>query len=121
MSNSGIVYVVQEPSRTNVNLTGATKFGTLSEPLLGKDRQIVIGVPAVLQRLRRKLEGYCDLDYLLAIGDPVAIALVCHVAAEKNSGRYTVLKWDRQSSIYYPVHVNLYAKGESAHAEGSAF
>lgn len=107
MSGESRVFVVQEPPR-GVDITAATKFGKLIDPLLPADRQIVLGVSAVLARLRRQLEGFNDDDYLLALGDPVAIVLTCHVAAEKNRGRYKVLKWDRRSHFYYPVEVNLY-------------
>lgn len=42
-----------------------------------------------------KAHDFTDDDYVVAIGDPVAIALIIHAAAEMNRGRVKVLRWDR--------------------------
>ena len=47
------------------------------------------------------------------MGDPAAIGLACAVAASTNQGRFKVLKWDRQESVYYPVNINLFERGET--------
>ena len=46
------------------------------------------------------------------MGDPAAIGLACAVAASTNQGKFKVLKWDRQESVYYPVNINLFERGE---------
>jgi hypothetical protein len=38
---------------------------------------------------------FTDDDFVVAIGDPVVIAVFTHAAAMVNSGRVKVLKWDR--------------------------
>ncbi len=38
---------------------------------------------------------FTDDDFVVAIGDPVVIAIFTHIAAEHNGGRVRVLKWDR--------------------------
>jgi ABC-type sugar transport system substrate-binding protein len=53
------------------------------------------------------MTSFTDMDYIVCIGDPAAIGIVCALAAQMNGGRFTVLKWDRQEHVYYPVHVDL--------------
>ena len=103
------VYVVQEVKSRNI--LSAEKFGAL-ELLLPEGSQIVLSVGPTVKRLRHKLRNFNDDDYLLLIGDPAAIGVACSIAAYYNRGRYTVLKWDRQEGIYYPVEIDLHQKGE---------
>jgi len=28
------------------------------------------------------------------------------------TGKYNLLKWDKQDRVYYPIKINLYEKGE---------
>ena len=42
--------------------------------------------------MRKKLENYCDDDYLIAMGDPVAIAIAAMVASDINQGKVNILK-----------------------------
>ena len=64
--------------------------------------------------MQRKLEKFCDDDYLLFIGDPTAIAILSAVAAARNNGRYKCLKWDKYERRYIPIQVDLnLKKGES--------
>jgi len=64
--------------------------------------------------IKRKLENFCDDDYLLFIGDPTAIGVVSAVAASVNAGRYKCLKWDKIEKKYIPIQVDLFPKkGES--------
>ena len=42
------------------------------------------------------------------MGDPAAIGLVCAMASHHNQGRFKVLKWDRQESMYYPVSMDVH-------------
>jgi hypothetical protein len=66
-----------------------------------------------VQRIKRRLETFCDEDYLLFIGDPTAISIVAALAAAKNNGRYKCLKWDKIERRYIPIQVDLFKKGES--------
>lgn len=97
------VYVVQQGGK---NILPALAFGTLV-PLLEDNTQVHLNARSVVQQLKSKLATYGDDDYVLAIGDPVAIGIACAVAATMNGGKFTVLKWDRQEMAYYPVYVNL--------------
>tara|TARA_R110000751_G_scaffold97856_5_gene190435 strand:- start:2 stop:199 length:198 start_codon:yes stop_codon:yes gene_type:complete len=58
------------------------------------------------------LHDYTEGDYLLLMGDPAAIGVACSIAAFFNNGKYSILKWDRQEGLYYPVDINIHQKGE---------
>jgi len=67
----------------------------------------------VIRLLSNKLREFSDDDFLLAMGDPVAIGIASMVAADVNNGKVNMLKWDRENQCYYNVKINLYQKGES--------
>ena len=104
------VYIVQE--NPNVNVIGAGRFGDLI-PLLPPGRQITLSSSPVVRLLKNKLKDFNDKDFLLAMGDPVAIAIASMVASDINNGKVNMLKWDRENQCYYNVPINLYQKGES--------
>ena len=99
------VYVVQESPGKNV--LGAADFGTI-EILLSSDRQVTFSPGPTVHELNQKLQRFSDDDYLVLIGDPVAIGIACAVAANCNRGRLKVLKWDKQECRYYPIQVELF-------------
>ncbi len=53
-------------------------------------------------------KDFSDSDFLLAMGDPVAIAIASIVASDINNGRLKILKWDREHRAYYPVEIDIY-------------
>lgn len=104
------VYIVQE--NPNVNVIGAGRFGDLI-PLLPPGRQITLSSSPVVRLLKNKLKDFNDKDFLLAMGDPVAIGIASMVASDINNGKVNMLKWDRENQCYYNVPIDLYQKGES--------
>ncbi len=105
------VYVVSETGQHNI--TSAMDFGEI-EVVLPPRAQVTFSVAPTVARVQRKLEKFCDDDYLLFIGDPTAIAILSAVAAAKNNGRYKCLKWDKYERRYIPIQVDLnLKKGES--------
>lgn len=98
------VFVVQEDPRKNV--MSAEEFGVLT-PVLGPDAQITFASAPWVRKIRTALHDYNGEDYLLAIGDPVAIGVCCAVAAEATGGTFKMLKWDRQERRYYPVEIDV--------------
>ena len=105
------VYVVSETGQHNI--TSAMDFGDI-EVVLPPNTQIAFSVAPTVARIKRKLENFNDEDYLLFIGDPTAIGILSAVAASKNAGRYTCLKWDKYERRYIPIQVDLNPKkGES--------
>ena len=114
--NEPIVYLLQEVPGTKLgrpkfNIIGAQKFGRI-EVLLREDTQIVRSPGPITYQLRRLLKDFTDKDYLLLSGDPSVIGLACAIVSDINSGRFNLLKWDRQEKVYYPLEINLYEKGK---------
>lgn len=98
------VYIVQEvPGR---NVLSALAYGQL-ECLLPPGMQVTLSSGPVVRRLRQALRNFNDSDYILLMGDPVAIGIACSVAGNANQGRYKLLKWDREQRLYYPLQVNI--------------
>jgi hypothetical protein len=101
-----MVYIVQEvPGR---NVLPARQYGELR--LLLPDGDIVLSAGPTTRKLQRALKDFCEQDYLLLMGDPVAIGLTCAIASDINQGRFKMLKWDRQQHCYFPVEVVLHRK-----------
>ena len=99
------VYVTQENPK--VNILAAGRFGELNLLLL-HGRQVTLSSAPVVRLLRSKLKDFTNDDFILPMGDPVAIAIASMIAAEVNNGRVKFLKWDRENSCYYSVEVDLY-------------
>ena len=98
------VYVVQEVPKFNV--LPARKYGELE--LMLPPGQITLSAGPTVNRLKHKLRNFTDMDYLLLIGDPLAIGLAVAIASNANRGKARLLKWGRQEKQYYPLNVNLY-------------
>ena len=95
-----IVYVIQElpgtsAGRPKFNIMGALKYGKL-KVLLKENAQIVLSPGPVIFELRRLLKNYTSKDFLLLSGDPAIIGVACSIVSDITSGRYKLLKWDKQ-------------------------
>ena len=97
------------------DLSPAKKFGSL-HVILGRGQIGATDIHApwhidpadAVMRARARLADYdASKDYILALGDPVAIAIVVAEAARASKGRCVILKWDRQVFEYYPVGICL--------------
>lgn len=105
------VWVVQEtPIRDNAtgelrrrDLTPALEYGSL-EVLLEADERVLNAQPMV-EKLRTKLARYTEADFIIPMGDPVAIGIVCALVADMTGGAFTLLKWERQQRRYFPIPV----------------
>ena len=111
-----IVYVLQElpgtsTGRPKFNIMGALKYGKL-KVLLKENTQIVLSPGPIVIELRRLLKNYTSKDYLLLSGDPSVIGIAVAIVSDINSGKFNLLKWDRQEKVYYPLEINLYEKGK---------
>ena len=114
------VYVVQESMvrdrstgdfRPAFDLTPAGSYGELKF-LLPSGKVSLSSVPMV-NTLRQRLSKFCDEDYLLLTGDPVAILAAGAVASQVNRGRMRVLKWDKRLHDYITVTIDLTPNGGS--------
>lgn len=118
----GKVFVVQQPTRRvrqdditsgryaqdmlgtfvpAADLTPALKYGDI-ELLI--DTGVVVGIATapLMATLKDKLRDFCDDDYLILTGNPVAMGLATAVAMKQN-GRAKILVWDRKERTYYMV------------------
>ena len=103
------VFLVQE--NPYINVLGAADYGDIVV-LFESGQQIMFSPQPAIRKLKRKLKDFDDGDYLLMMGDPAAMGIACCIAAEMNSGRFNILKWDKKQQRYYPVGINLNEKGE---------
>jgi hypothetical protein len=106
MRETPIVYAVQDDPKKN--LLPAAEFGDIV-PLLAPGQGLMhsSSTVAAVRHLRTKLKGIRPQDYILLVGDPMAIGIVCAIAAEFLNGRLRVLKWDGRERCYYVVSANL--------------
>lgn len=100
------VYITQADPRKN--FLPATEYGELVFILPAGDQVFMDSGPTI-QTVRTAMRDFQDGDFILPVGDPVGIGIVCAEACRVNSGRYAQLKFDRQSSrargvpVYFPV------------------
>ena len=111
-----VVYVIQEIPGTRtgnpkINIMGASKYGNFKF-LLPELSQIIFSPGPLIYKLRDGLRNFTSKDYLLLTGDPAIIGVACSIASDITTGKYNLLKWDRQERKYYPIKINLYEKGK---------
>ena len=110
----GKVFIIHEVMKRNAkgdmvsayDFRKAAEYGDL-EVCLPPGRVTLAPGPTV-QLLTEKLRNFCDEDYLIADGDPSAIAIAGAIAAANNRGRFKLLKWDANMRQYIKVDVTLY-------------
>ena len=111
-----IVYVIQEIAGTKdgkpkINILGAAEYGTFKF-LLPELSQMIFSPGPLIFKLRKGLQDYSMEDYLLLTGDPAIIGVACSIVTNITNGKFNLLKWDKQERKYYPIHINLFEKGE---------
>jgi len=113
---SPIVYVIQEIAGTKegkpkINILGAAEYGTFKF-LLPELSQMIFSPGPLIFKLRKSLKDYTTEDFLLLTGDPAIIGVACSIVSDITSGKFNLLKWDKQERKYYPIHINLFEKGD---------
>ena len=116
IKDENIVYVLQELPGTKagapkINIMSASKYGKFKF-LLPEFSQIIFSPGPLIFKLRSLLKHYTTHDYLLLTGDPAIIGVACSIVSDMTGGKYSLLKWDKQDRIYYPIKINLHEKGE---------
>ena len=111
-----IVYVIQEiagtkEGRPKINILGAAEYGTFKF-LLPELSQMIFSPGPLIFKLRKGLKDYNTEDFLLLTGDPAIIGVACSIVADMTNGKFNLLKWDKQERKYYPIHINLFEKGD---------
>ena len=110
------VYVIQEIAGTKdgkpkINILGAAEYGTFKF-LLPELSQMIFSPGPLIFKLRKGLRDYTTKDHLLLTGDPAIIGVACSIVANITNGKFNLLKWDKQERKYYPIHINLFEKGD---------
>ena len=113
---SPIVYVIQEiagtkEGRPKINILGAAEYGTFKF-LLPELSQMIFSPGPLIFKLRKGLKDYTTEDFLLLTGDPAIIGVACSIVSNITNGKFNLLKWDKQERKYYPIHINLFEKGD---------
>ncbi len=116
MKEENIVYVIQEVAGTQsgnpkINIMGASNYGKIKF-LLPEFSQIIFSPGPLVFKLRKGLKDYTNEDFLLLTGDPAIIGVACSIVSDITSGKFNLLKWDKQERKYYPIHINLFEKGD---------
>jgi hypothetical protein len=111
-----IVYVTQEiagtkDGRPKINILGAAEYGTFKF-LLPELSQMIFSPGPLLFKLRQGLKDITSEDFLLLTGDPAIILIAGVIVHENTNGKFNLLKWDKQERKYYPIHINIFEKGE---------
>jgi hypothetical protein len=111
-----IVYVIQEIAGTKdgkpkINILGAAEYGTFKF-LLPELSQMIFSPGPLIFKLRKGLKDYNTEDFLLLTGDPAIIGVACSIVSDMTNGKFNLLKWDKQERKYYPIHINLFEKGD---------
>lgn len=109
------VFVVQDAKYLNkktgqvedkYDLSPVEKFGRLV-PVMGTGKILPERAPQAMRQIAEVLKNYTPEDFILIIGDPAAIVGVCMVAARNTGGKLKLLRWDRWSSSYEVVALEL--------------
>ena len=116
IKDENIVYVLQELPGTKagapkINIMSASKYGKFKF-LLPEFSQIIFSPGPLVYKLRQGLKNFTEKDHILLRGDPAIIIAAGSVLNEITNGKYSLLKWDKQDRIYYPIKINLHEKGE---------
>lgn len=114
MGMTSRVFVVQEPQRRQrdgsfaaaFDLSPAAAYGDI-ELLLDTGVQVGIAMQPLIVSFKHKLRGFTDDDYLLPVGDPAAMGIAIAIAANYNSGKVKLLRWDRKQESYIKLQVDL--------------
>lgn len=108
------VFVPQVPSRYDgdierwvptVNLDPARKFGELKimlPPEAGR-----MAADELVEILEAAMQNITADDWLLATGDPVAMAIAMALAGRNLNGLLRILRWDKRSRSYEAVEVTI--------------
>lgn len=104
MQNKPRVFVVQETER---NIEPAKKFGSIQVLLTHKE--VLAGIESIIQVTKRELSRHLvtEHDFILCIGDPIAIGIAMHMALTETDGNITALRWDKHTYVYHKIQVSM--------------
>ena len=88
------------------DISDCERFGT-PYIMFENPRQVQVNSSRFVFSVEKKLKDFTSSDYLLLMGDPVLIGIVCAVAGKITNNNFKVLKWDRESAIYIAIRIEL--------------
>lgn len=98
------VFAVQEDPRKN--LLPALDYGEI-EYVLEVGDVVSMNSGPWIRKIRDAMRSFGSDDFVLAVGDPIAIGIACVHASSANGGRFKMLKWDRQERRYFPITIDM--------------
>lgn len=99
-----VVYVVQD---MGLDYTPALKYGSVEALLESRDELNMVNSRAIIRKLRFGLAKMTEHDYLVLVGNPVAMGLAMTIATQVTGGCFKVLKWNNQEHTYIPITINM--------------
>ena len=107
-----MIYVPQEPMYKNnqgmlvpkFRIESAEKYGELK--ILLPYGPVMLAPQPMMRKLKQELKTFCCDDFILPVGDPVAIGAVIAIAADMNRGLVQILRWDRKVHDYQILKFN---------------
>ncbi len=103
------VFIVQEVMARNResksvrpahDFTAAVKYGELT--VLLPHSVLPLQLDNIVSILNEKLKNITKEDYLILVGDPVAMAITASIVSKNTGGKLRILKWDRKYKVYVP-------------------
>lgn len=109
------VYIVNETLRRDpdtgkmdraMDLTPAKAFGELVHIL--PPGSLPNNIEYVIETIHKSLRNITSDDFLLLVGNPIAIGIACAVASDKTDGKFGMLRWNPKVREYEPVMVDIF-------------
>lgn len=98
------VFIPQE--RSEFDLTPALEYGELV--VLNHGGDVYHDATGMVQEMKNKLRDMTHQDYVMMIGDPLAIGAAVATAAAILDGKVKCLKWSRRNRRYLVVEMRLW-------------
>ncbi len=99
---------LDENLQPTIDLTPASVYGDIE--ILIESNNTGIAIQPLISVLRSRLKDFNDDDYILPVGDPVAIGVVTSIASDNNRGQIKMLRWDRRLLRYIEIKFNTRGK-----------
>lgn len=108
------VFVAQEVLKRSVDnervpvfdFSPAIKYGKLE--IIVPYNTPIHPVDELVSIAKYRMEDFRAHDYLLAVGDPVVIAVCSVIALQRTGGFLSLLKWNKLAKDYEPVHIDFF-------------
>lgn len=109
------VYVVQIPMMHDPNkkgwvnrydLSAAHEHGQMVR-LLPSGNIFRHQTEATLKLLAENLSAFTESDFILALGDPIAISAAVMIASKITGGKVKILKFDKPTQKYVPFDLDI--------------